>query len=638
MHLKLSNIGGLWGRRVKDSAEKWIKNVSEDMLLGGFKNRPGAQAWIGEHAGKFLSGAIMTNEILNDEVIWEKIDRIIYELIECQEEDGYLGTYLPEARWTNSKDWTAMCSWDLWVAKYCIIALVQHYKKFKDEKVLTAACRVADLVIKEFGGNGTRNLNETDLWSGLASGSVLESIMLLYGITKNEKYISFGERIVKYFWNEDTPGTPNLIKYMTSPEKLKLIGRGKAYEMMSCFVGLIEYARYSGENEYLGKVITARDNIAKYFKQLNGCMSVRESFKDPNTATETDDLENCVAFTWIQLNMRLFELTGDYKCLDYAEETALNHIMASICPDASTWSYFINLIGPKDYTYWSQLLDSEHFLTVTGDAPKKTSDDTEASLNKGAPMTCCHTNGQRVLGLFPRYVYTMKEKEISINFLLSVDAEFDLQGQKIKISQNTDFPRSGKSTVIIHTDVPVKIKFRIPAWAKSLFINGKSYNHGNEAAFDVSAGKTELKLDVQFNLRLMSPGHVNNGKFSINYGPLVYAVDEIPSSWAFNEVNLILNNDEAFKNAALQDENGWKKLVVKAFRRPVETGELQSQNNILDLFEKGDVILRPLMFAGLNENLDFAQKYDVDNLNFDRNIKTSKYRVIFPCFFNSDFG
>ena len=62
------------------------------------------------------------------------------------------------------------------------------------------------------------------------------------------------------------------------PYGLKTTGRGKAYEMMSCFVGLTEYARVTDDQALLSKVIEARDHIADYYREVNGCMSEREWF------------------------------------------------------------------------------------------------------------------------------------------------------------------------------------------------------------------------------------------------------------------------------------------------------------------------------------------------------------------------
>ena len=92
---------------------------------GLFPSSSGTQSFIGEHAGKFLDGAILDNLIVEEPRLWEKIDRVVRELMACQEPEGYLGTYTPDMRWigraTERKENNA---WDVWGAKYCLLALL----------------------------------------------------------------------------------------------------------------------------------------------------------------------------------------------------------------------------------------------------------------------------------------------------------------------------------------------------------------------------------------------------------------------------------------------------------------------------------------------------------------------------------
>ena len=79
------------------------------------------------------------------------------------------------------------------------------------------------------------------------------------------------------------------------PYGLKTTGRGKAYEMMSCFVGLTEYARATGDQSLLGKVTEARDHIADFYREVNGCMSEREWFPNAEKYQRTFRIEKTVS-------------------------------------------------------------------------------------------------------------------------------------------------------------------------------------------------------------------------------------------------------------------------------------------------------------------------------------------------------
>ncbi|HEY5521962.1 MAG TPA: beta-L-arabinofuranosidase domain-containing protein, partial [Desulfuromonadaceae bacterium] len=477
LSLSRMNVGGIWGRRLKDSVNAWTLKMSDDVLLDCFRKRPGVQAFIGEHVGKYVDGAILDNLITDCPELWAKVDRLLRELITHQEEDGYLGTYLPHTRWLRYPG-EESCSWDPWVAKYTLLALARYYEMTHDEVFSNCALRLLKLLIEIYGENGKYDLNLSDAQAGLASGSILEAVLKWYEISGKEELLGFAERIVIYYWSEQAPNTPHLLKHMTQlPYGLKTVGHGKAYEMMSCFVGLVEFSRLTGRREYLDKVIVARDHIASQYKQINGCMSEREWFTRAKNFSEMADLENCVAFTWIQLNSRLFEMTGDIRCIDYIEETMWNHICQSICPDASTWIYYTTLIGPKDYSYWSQLPSSPgmtEMMSIHGFSYDYTEEQLTTQY-ESAPITCCHSNGQRALGLVPQYAVTVtKAGKLSINLLMELKKTLDIDGNTVDIEIKTDFPRSGSAKLVIECERPVEAMVRIPYWTDHAMLNGSA--------------------------------------------------------------------------------------------------------------------------------------------------------------------
>ncbi len=613
------SIGGIWRRRLEDSIINWALHIDEDLLLDGFRHRPGVQAWIGEHIGKYLDGAIRCNRIVQNDELWKKISRLAEELPEHQEPDGYIGTHAADQRW-KSHHWTTggNCSWDVWVFKYSIIGLLDYYELKGWQPALETAKKAADLLARIFGPEGDKNINYTDVHNGVASGSVLEAIMRLYQHTHDRKYLDLADRIVKHFWEMDDPEGPRLMRILRQRGPVHLIARGKAYEMMSCFVGLVEYCRVTGDAEILAMVIDARNRIADQLRHVTGCMSEREWFKAPGEISERADLENCVAFTWMQLNTRIFELTGDERSLELTEETAWNHIMASICPEASTWSYHLKLTGPKDFTYWSQLPDIKGF--------------------RGAPLTCCHTNGQRALGLVPEYIYTADtDNALYVNFYGPSEAVVNLPGLgEMQVRQETDFPAGG--AIRLHIDPPndreYQVCLRIPGWTDCMTVNGKEYAPAQERVTLALKGRQVIEIQIRMNLRLIAPGFVNRGKYAVAYGPLVMAVDECPDGWALDEVALVLDSQEPFRGIGVERESGWPSLRIPAFRFPLGICDVKGLGR-RSAEGHGTVKLRPVMFAGLGRNLAFAQSLKpADGAKYDRTEPLKEYRVLAPCVFH----
>src|SRR5690606_20300023 len=97
-------------------------------------------------------------------------------------------------------------------------------------------------------------------YRGMAASSVLEPMVKLYRLSGDKKYLAFSEEIVRE-WG--LPQGPQLIskasvdvsKRFPKPEQWYSPEQGqKAYEMMSCYEGLLELYRITGDEQYKGAV------------------------------------------------------------------------------------------------------------------------------------------------------------------------------------------------------------------------------------------------------------------------------------------------------------------------------------------------------------------------------------------------
>src|SRR5437016_3586821 len=117
-------VGGLLGERYNRNEKNRLLHVDEEELLAGFRHRPGKQAWIGEHVGKWLHAASLAYANTGDPALRAKLDRVARELLKTQEPDGYLGTYIADKRFGLYPN----ADWDVWVHKYDLIGLLAYYQ------------------------------------------------------------------------------------------------------------------------------------------------------------------------------------------------------------------------------------------------------------------------------------------------------------------------------------------------------------------------------------------------------------------------------------------------------------------------------------------------------------------------------
>jgi DUF1680 family protein len=255
--------------------------------------------------------------------------------------DGYMGTYLPKDYWTE---------WDVWAHKYAIIGLLDYYSITGYRPALVAAERAGELICRTFGdGPGQKDLNLSGFHAGMAAGSILEPMVDLYRYTANPHFLSFARYILR---NWESPTGPKLMSNLTRYGKVTKVGNAKAYEMLSCFVGVLKYYRLTGEEAWLRVMEKAWTDIVTNRLYLTGTASSFEIFQADHKlpAQNKDDMgEGCVTVTWMEFNDQLFRITGRLRYLDEIEKSIYNHLTAAENPQTGCVSYYTPLLGPKPY-------------------------------------------------------------------------------------------------------------------------------------------------------------------------------------------------------------------------------------------------------------------------------------------------
>jgi uncharacterized protein len=504
-------LQGFLGERYRKNEMARLLAKNEDEMLSGFQKRPGKHPYVGQHVGKWIHAATLTWVNTKNEALRAKLDRVVSRLIAAQKEDGYLGTYADDAHWGMGKDQ----QWDVLVHKYNMLGLLTYHNHTGDQASLEASKKIGDLLVSTFSINGDSgmrlDLNERSTHAGMASGSVLEPMVLLYRATGDEKYLSFA-RFIADHWEANNG--PRIISTLTEKRSVKLTGDGKAYDMLSCLVGLCELHRTTGEQRYLIPAINAWNDILANHLLITGSGSSRELWTAPRqflSGAKDDTAETCVTVTWIQLTNQLLRLTGDPRYAEELEKTFYNHLPAAQKPDGSAWAYFTALDGKKSYQ-------------------------TEQS--------CCTSSGPRGWALLPTFVYMTNDDGIVINFLTSSSASLKINGETVIVRQETLFPVSGSVTIAVTVPKPMKfaLRVRVPSWSK---IDGLKAKPGGYWLLRQTWSRTQtIKLDFDIPVRILSGEGSSSGKIAIARGPQVLAVDEPYNSGLTNFTAIALPNSQ----------------------------------------------------------------------------------------------
>jgi hypothetical protein len=270
------------------------------------------------------------------------MDRMMYELIQSQLPDGYLGTYIPDQYWT---------SWDLWSHKYNLYGLLAYYSLTGYQPALQTCRKMGDLLCKTFGNKpGQQDIIKAGEHIGMAATSVLDPMVELYKYTNDKKYLDFCYYILEAW--EQTNG-PKIISTLLSDGHVNKVANGKAYEMLSNLVGLIKLYRLTGDEHFLNPVLIAWKDIVANRLYITGTTSSYEIFQDDQflPASIKDNMgEGCVTTTWIQLNQNLLSISGDIKYLEQIERCIYNQLLGAENPQTGCVSYYTPLMDKKPFS------------------------------------------------------------------------------------------------------------------------------------------------------------------------------------------------------------------------------------------------------------------------------------------------
>ncbi len=240
-------LSGFTGRQLDAAYSNRLLVQDQERLIAPFRNRTETSCWQSEFWGKYVTSALLAYRYKPTPELKKLLNHSVRALIATQTADGYIGNYAPDSR---------LKQWDIWGRKYCMLGLEGYYDLTGDRTSLEAAGRVADNLIAELKEHHTAIVTMGN-HRGMAASSVLEPITGLFVRTGNKRYLEFAEEIVREWETDSGPrllskaGVPVGKRFPRPVHSWYGWEQGqKAYEMMSCYEGLLELYRVTGNEKY----------------------------------------------------------------------------------------------------------------------------------------------------------------------------------------------------------------------------------------------------------------------------------------------------------------------------------------------------------------------------------------------------
>lgn len=493
--------------------EKHVVAEDPEYLAACFGERTETWMWQTEFWGKYMHSATPFWTMTGCRRLKSRIDAGVRRVISGQQPDGYIGNYCESRR-------SAPGTWDVWGIKYTMLGLLHHYDATGAKESLNACRRLCDYLIKSVGPDAPLKIAQTGNYAGQPSCSSLEPVVWLYKRTKERKYLDFAAFIVKEMTErEDGPRLADLaLKGVPVADRSPLpksgniwsgerTNRGKAYEMMSCYQGLIEYWEVSGRRDLLDAAIASARNIvaeeinlagsgASYEHWYHGAKHQHEQFLHTQ--------ETCVTITWMRLCEKLLAVTGDRFWADELEKTFYNAYLASLSADGRLFAAYTPLDGFRS----------------------------EGHIHCRMHTNCCNANGPRGFLSFMHSIAQAKGAEVFLNFFVSsrVAVEVPSLGKKAFFETHTLYPKTGEVDVRFRSQEPMKFKFsvRIPECVSlnSFKVNGKAVDAGRDGGRYVSVEREwkpgdSVLVDFALPVKMHRLGH----SVAFTRGPVLLSRD-----------------------------------------------------------------------------------------------------------------
>ncbi|MBE6560990.1 MAG: hypothetical protein E7662_07675 [Ruminococcaceae bacterium] len=429
--------------------------------------------WRCEYWGKMMRGAAMTYLYTRDEELYQMLTETVIDMLSAQDDLGRFSTYSVEKEFDG---------WDIWGRKYIILAMLHYHEICRDdalkEQILEACSAHAQYIVDHIGWEteGKKNITAASRhWGGINSSSILEPMMRLYNATGNKNFFDFATYIIENGGSKNG----NIFEFALKGEKYPFeYPDYKAYELMSCFEGLIEYYRVTHEAKWL----TAVRNFVLLLRASDitviGCSGCTHELLDHSAVRQTFTKyegimqETCVTVTWMKICSQMLLLTGESLYADEIERSAFNALYGAVNTEGCT----TNMGFPFDS--YSPLLAQKRGRKQGGVQKRP-----DGSVIYG----CCACIGAAGTALVPLTNALLSRSGVAVNYYLS--GTFTLPspaGQPCTVITESGASPDGQAvmTVSLIGSEAFTLSLRIPGWSRAaeVRVNGREVP-------DVTAGE-----------------------------------------------------------------------------------------------------------------------------------------------------
>jgi len=219
----------------------------------------------------------------------------------------------------------------------------------------------------------------------------------------------------------------------------------------------------------------------------------------------------CCSWAAIKLAKYLMMYTGEARFGDWIERLLYNGIGAALwIKDRGTHMYYMDYHLGSDLKYYSR-----------------------------SAFTCCSGTYFQNIAEFSNFIYFKDAKSLCVNLYLPSEVEWKGPAGTVKLTQTTQYPEAGTSTLKLAMDKPATfaLKLRVPGWSKGMTVKV----NGQAQAADIRPGQwatlsrtwnpgDAVEITIPLHFRRVPIDEQHPDRVAIARGPAVYAQED-PHKW-----------------------------------------------------------------------------------------------------------
>ncbi len=358
---------------------------------------------------------------------------------------GFLAAY-PETQFIALESMTTSDYYRAWAPYYTahkiLQGLLDAHGATGDPRGLDLASGMCDWMYSRL--SELTEANRQRMWSLFSSGEfggVVEAILRAHGYTGKPEHL----RLARYFDKNSL--------FDACAENRDVLDGEHANTHIPIFTGLVLLHDETGEQRYWKAARNFWPMVTPTRMFSIGGTSEDEFFRKPGVVAallNEHDAETCCAYNMLKVTKSLFLRERHPAYADYYERALVNQVLGS----------------KKD------AFDGERPLTTyfVGLQPGAVRDFTP---KEGA--TCCEGTGMESATKYQDFAYLARDDENALYVNLYLASTLRWKAKGVTVTQETDFPREGGSTIRIGGSATFDLHLRVPGWAGpgfSVLVNG----------------------------------------------------------------------------------------------------------------------------------------------------------------------